>query len=204
VTSHANACKRQVLTFQLQFDLQRDAASRVGAIAGGVRTAPLFTASATAAAANINKENSLRRRSSSLKEGSPLKAPLPRSNSTKRARLSSSLMEEGEDDEDVEALIRAKKKKGYCAVGGGGGRRMGEAESATVIMGTCQCNRICCSSFAVCVHWFRVETIGVVYCSSSMVHAFEAFFQVPRKVAAAAEADGSVCETCCYLILSRY
>ena len=97
--------------------------------------APLFTSAATAAASNINKENTFKRRSSSLKEGSPLKAPLPRSASAKRARLSSSV-EQGGENEDVEVfMMKAEKKKKNCAGGSGGGRHMSEAESATVIMG---------------------------------------------------------------------
>ena len=95
---------------------------------------PLFTSAATAAASNINKENTFKRRSSSLKEGSPLKAPLPRSASAKRARLSSSA-EQGGENEDVEVFMKAERKKKNCASGSGGGRRMSEAESATVIMG---------------------------------------------------------------------
>jgi hypothetical protein len=127
-----------MLTFRLQFDLQRDAAARV---VGGCKVAPLFTAAATAAAANSNKENSYKRRGSSLKEGSPLKAPLPKGSVAKRARVAASLQEEADSvdehrsQEDVEVMGRAEKKKKTCAVGGGRVRRMSEAESAAVIMG---------------------------------------------------------------------
>jgi hypothetical protein len=133
----------EALNLHPQFDLQRDAASRgctaAGLGVGGNKDIPLFTSAATAAASNSNKENTYRRRSSSLKEGSPLKTPLPKGAGSKRLRVSASL-KEGDGDEDLEdqdeVLVRAdKKKKGISA--GRGGRRMSEAESAAVIMGKC-------------------------------------------------------------------
>lgn len=99
-----------------------------------MKTVPLFTATATAAASNTNKENLYRRRSSSLKEGSPLKAPLPKSSGAKRARVSASLKEE----DDVELIARAEKKKSNRAVEGSRGRRMSGSESAAVVSGGCQ------------------------------------------------------------------
>jgi hypothetical protein len=110
-----------------------------------MKTVPLFTATATAAASNTNKENLYRRRSSSLKEGSPLKAPLPKSSGSKRARVSASLKEE----DDVELIARAEKKKSDRAVEGSRGRRMSGAESAAVVTGRCQWSSMYGLGFAV-------------------------------------------------------
>jgi hypothetical protein len=170
----------QALKLPPQFDLQRDAASRGSSAAGpgvgGNRDVPLFTSAATAAASNSNKENTYRRRSSSLKEGSPLKTPLPKGSGSKRLRVSASL-KEGDVEEDVEeqdeVLVRAdKKKKGNSA--GRGGRRMSEAESAAVIMGK---RSLCCMLSAAA--FFRL---------------FKFWKQVLVLQKAAAGVAGSVCK----------
>ncbi len=179
---------RQLLTFRSQFDLQRDAAAR-GAGAGAGGRVPLFTAAATAAAANNNKENTYRRRSSSLKEGSPLKAPVPKGTGTKRARVSASVQEEGDavdeqsDQVDVEVLERADKKKKSNGAGGGRGRRMSEAESAAVIMGESAYEDICI--FVTCWGFgCSIQCAAAAGCLN-----FDTILQARRKAVVAA-ADG--------------
>jgi len=170
----------QALKLPPQFDLQRDAASRGSSAAGpgvgGNRDVPLFTSAATAAASNSNKENTYRRRSSSLKEGSPLKTPLPKGSGSKRLRVSASL-KEGDGEEDVEkqdeVLVRADKKKKVNSAGRGG-RRMSEAESAAVIMGK---RSLCCMLSA-----------------AALFQAFKFSKQVLVLQKAAAGVVGSVCE----------
>jgi hypothetical protein len=125
--------------FNFQFDLQRDATIRATGLVVGGSEVPLFTATAIAAAANNDKENTYRRRSCSLKEGSPLKVPLPKGIGTKRARLPDSVTEEQEsvrqrEVEHVEALRRSEKRNNATALKGTR-RRMSEAESAAIIMG---------------------------------------------------------------------